>query len=199
MLYQHLESNSLLNPNQSGSRPGDSTVNQLLSIVISTSQAFDSNPPLDVRSVHLDISKAFDRVWHEGLLYKLRRDGISGQLLLLIESFLANRKQRTVLNGKVSKWGSITAGVPQGSILGPLLFLIYINDLTDGVKCNVKLFADDTSILTVVYDPNTAAENMNHDLQLISLWALKWRMSFNPYPTKQALEVTFSRKISPSN
>ena len=112
MLYQHLESNSLLNPNQSGFRPGDSTVNQLLSIVNSISQAVDSNPPLDVRSVYLDISKAFDRVWHEGLLYKLRRNGISCRLLLLIESFLVNRKQRTVLNGKVSRWGSITAGVP---------------------------------------------------------------------------------------
>ena len=91
-LYQHLESNSLLNPNQSGFHPGDSTVNQLLSIVNSISQAFDCNPPLDARSVYLDISKAFDRVWHEGLLYKLRRNGISGRLLLLIESFLANRK-----------------------------------------------------------------------------------------------------------
>ena len=88
-LYQHLESNSLLNPNQSGFHPGDSTVNQLLSIVNSISQAFDCDPPLDARSVYLDISKAFDRVWHEGLLYKLRRNGISGRLLLLIESFLA--------------------------------------------------------------------------------------------------------------
>ena len=119
MLYQHLVSNSLLNPNQSGFRHGDSTVNQLLSIVNSISQTFDCNPPLDVRSVYLDISKALDWVWHEGLLYKVRRNGVSGRLLSLIESFLANRKQRTVLNGKVSKWGSITAGFPQGSILGP--------------------------------------------------------------------------------
>ena len=109
-LYKHFESNSLLNPNQSDFRLGDSTVNQLLSIVNSISQAFDCNPPLDVRSVYLDISKAFDRVWHEGLLHKLRRNGISGRLPLLIESFLANRKQRTVLNGKSSKWSSITAG-----------------------------------------------------------------------------------------
>ena len=105
MLYQHLKSNSLINPNQSGFRPSNSTVNQLLSIVNSISQAFDCNPPLDVRSVYLDTSKAFDRVWHEGLLYKLRRNGIFDRLLLLIESFLANRKQRTVLNGKLSKWG----------------------------------------------------------------------------------------------
>ena len=94
---------------------------------------------------------------------------------------------------------SITAGVPPGSVLGPLFFLIYVNDLTDGLKCNVKLFADDTSIFTVVQDPNAATDNINHDLQLISLWALKWRMSFKPDATKEAVEVTFSRKISPSD
>ena len=119
-LYQHLEIFGLLNPNQSGFRPGDSTINQLLSIVNSIFTAFDSNPPLDVRSVYLDISKAFDRVWHEGLIFKLRRCGVSDKLLLLIQSFLTDRKQHTVLNGKTSKWGNISAGVPQGSILGPL-------------------------------------------------------------------------------
>ena len=97
------------------------------------------------------------------------------------------------MNGKTSEWGTIAAGVPQGSILGPLFFLIYINDLTDGLKCNVKLFADDTSIFTVVHDPNAAAVDMNHDLSLINSWARKWRMSFNPAPNKQAVEVTFSK------
>ena len=198
-LYQHLNMNSLLNPNQSGFRPGDSTVNQLLSIVHSIFTAFDCNPTLDVRSVYLDISKAFDRVWHQGLIYKLRRCGVSGKLLTLMQSFLENRKQRTVLNGKTSTWSTISAGVPQGSILGPLFFLIYINDLTDGLKCNVKLFADDTSIFTVVHDPHTAALDMNHDLNLIKLWAHSWRMSFNPDPTKQAVEVTFSKKRIQTN
>ena len=102
--------------------------------------------------------------------------------------------QRTVLNGQCSNWGSISAGVSQGSILGPLLFLVYINDLTLGFKCNVKLFADDTSLFTVVKDPTIAARNMNHDLALIGKWAQKWRMSFNLDPQKQALELTFSRK-----
>ena len=198
-LYQHLNMNSLLNPNQSGFRPGDSTVNQLLSIVHSIYTAFNCNPTLDVRSVYLDISKAFDRVWHQGLIYKLRRCGVSGKLLTLMQSFLENRKQRTVLNGKTSTWSTISAGVPQGSILGPLFFLIYINDLTDGLKCNVKLFADDTSIFTVVHDPHTAALDMNHDLNLIKLWAHSWRMSFNPDPTKQAVEVTFSKKRIQTN
>ena len=94
--------------------------------------------------------------------------------------FLSERKQRTVLNWQSSRWGNISAGVPQGSILGPLFFLIYINDLTENLSCGVKLFADDTSLFTIVQDPNPAASDLNHDLDLTGLWAHKWRMSFNP-------------------
>ena len=105
--------------------------------------------------------------------------------------------QRTVLNDKTSQWGKISAGVPQGSILGLLFFLVYINDLTTDLKCNVKLFADDTSIFSVVHDPQECAADLNHDLDLIKRWARDRRMSFNPDPTKQAVEVTFSKiKIS---
>ena len=130
--------------------------------------------------MYLDISKAFDRVWHDGLLYRSKRCGVSGPLLFLIQSFLKDRKQRTILNGRSSNWGDISAGVPQGSILGPLLFLVYINDFAVGLKCNVKLYADYTSLFTVEEDSNTAANDMNHDLDLISQWAYAWRMSFNP-------------------
>ena len=185
--------------NQSGFRPGDSTINQLLSITHSIFEAFDCNPSLEVRSVYLDISKAFDRVWHEGLIYKLKRCGVSGNLLLLLKSFLSDRKQRTVLNGQASAWGNVSAGVPQGSILGPLLFLIYINDLTNSLKCSMKLFADDTSLFTAVEDPNIAASDMNHDLEHIALWAHDWRMSFNPDPRKQAVELIFSKKKLKTN
>ena len=183
-MFSHLEACDLLNPNQSGFRHGDSTINQLISITHTIFKAFDCSPPCDVRSVYLDISKAFDRVWHDGLIYKLKRCGVSGELLSLIQSFLKDRKQRTVHNGRNSDWGDISAGVPQGSILGPLFFLVYINDLATDLKCNVKLFADDTSLFTVVEDPNTAANNMNHDLELIIQWAHDWKMAFNPDPQK---------------
>ena len=96
-------------------------------------------------------------------------------------------------------WAEIRAGVPQGSILGPLFFLIYINDLSENLKSTVKLFADDTSIFHVVKDPNTSAEILNHDLTKISEWAYRWKMSFNPDPSKQAQEILFSNKVMKTN
>ena len=124
----------------------------------------------------LDIFKAFDKVWHKGLIYKLKQNDISVNILNTIIDFLSFRKQRVVLNRQVSQWTNIEAGVPQGSILGPLLFLIYINDLST----NAKLFADDTSIFSVVRDINTSAAHFNNDLRKISNWAFQWKMSFNP-------------------
>ena len=181
-LYSHLVSCNLHNPNQSGFRPGDSTINQLICVTHTIFKAFDCHPPRDVRSVYLDISKAFDRVWHDGLIYKLKKCGVSGDFLSLIRSFLKDRKQRTVLNGQNSLWEDVSAGVPHGSILGPLFFLVYINDLATDVKCCVKLFADDTPLFTVVEDTDLAASDINHDLELINRWAYDWKMSFNPDP-----------------
>ena len=146
-LYSYFETQSLFSPCQSGFREGDSCISQLLSITHDIFQAFDANPPLDTRAVFLDISKAFDRVWHEGLILKLKSYGISGSLLSLLQNFLANRYQRVVLNGQTSEWRQIEAGVPQGSILGPLFFLIYINDLPLNLESKPKVFADDTSLL----------------------------------------------------
>ena len=101
-----------------------------------------------------------------------------------------------MLNDQVSAWASLNAGVPQGSILGPLLFLIYINDLSDNLSSNVKLFADDTSLFSVTHDVNVSASELNDDIRKISNWAFQWKMSFNPDVNKQAQEVIFSRKIT---
>ena len=133
----------------------------------------DYNPTLETRAVFLDISKAFDKVWHKGLLFKLESMGISDDFLNLRESFLSEKFQRVLLNGQSSIWASITAGIRQGSVLGPLLFLIYINDLSDGITSNVKLFAHDTSIFSTIHDINYSASNLNSDLQKISEWAFK--------------------------
>ena len=147
------------------------------------------------KSEFLDISKTFDKVWHEGLIFKLELNGISGKLLRLIKDFLSDRKQRVVLNGQCFSWMDVQAGVPQGSILGPLLFLIYINDLPDNLTSNPKLFADDTSLFSTVTDPNVTANQINNDLRSISIWAHQWKMNFNHDTSKEAQEVIFSCKV----
>ena len=123
------------------------------------------NDGFEVRSVFLDISKAFDKVWHKGIIFKLKQNGISNYLLNILLNFLRNRKQRVMLNRHSSSWTSVNAGVPQGSILGPLIFLIYINDLSD-LSSNAKLFADDTSLFSVVHDMNASAIELNSDLKI---------------------------------
>ena len=193
-LYNYLISNNLITKNQSGFRPGDSVTNQLLSIVHDIHTAFDDKNCLEVRSIYLDMSKAFDKVWHDGLIFKLKQNGIEGKFLILLRNYLTDRKQRVVINGKESNWGDIKSGVPQGSVLGPLLFLVYINDLEEGIISSVKFFADDTSIFSIVRDPSKSADDLNHDLSLISKWAHQWKMSFNPDQTKQAEEIIFSQK-----
>ena len=113
------------------------------------------------------MSKALDRVWHEGLLFKLKRLGPSRKYYGLINSFLRSRHQRVVLNGQSSKWSSIKVGIPQGSTLGLLFFLVYINDLPNGLLSNPKLFADDTSIFSVVKDHLNSSNKLNEDLSKI--------------------------------
>ena len=121
-IYTRLQENNLLSPKQSGFQPGDSTIYLLLSITNEILVAFDQYPTRETRAVFLDISKTLDKIWHEGLIGKLKSNGIQGKLLNLTISFLSNR-QRVVLNGKSSEWKYVSAGVPQGSVLGPLFFL----------------------------------------------------------------------------
>ena len=108
------------------------------------------------------------------------------KILNIITDFFGFRKQRVVLNGQASPWSSTEAGVPQGSILEPLLFLIYINDLSDDLFTTAKLFADDTSHFSIVKNVNTSANHRNSDLRKISNWLFQWKMSFNPDHSKQA-------------
>ena len=126
----------------------------------------------------------------------VKQNRIKDNLLCLLIDFLKNRQQRVVLNGQFSSWTKVNAGIPQGSILGPLLVLIYINDLPNGLQSNPKLFADDTSLFYTVQDVTTSTVSLNNDLTKISEWAVQWKMNFNPDPSKQAQELLFSRKIS---
>ena len=125
---------------------------------------------------------------------KLKNNGINGNALQFIESFLNNRRQRVVLNGQSCSWLSIRAGVTQGSVLGPLFFLIYINDLPEGLNSEVKLFADDASYFNIKNCVNTSASTFNSNLLKIQDLAYQWKMSFNSDRSKEAQEIIFSRK-----
>ena len=198
-MLNYVLSNKLFTPSQSGFLPGDSSIAQLLSIIHEIQTAFDNNHTVDVRGVFLDISKAFDKVWHDGLAFKLKSYGVEGELLSLLKNYIQSHEQRVVLNGQTSGWRKINSGVPQGSVLGPILFLIYINDLPDGITSMCKIFADDTSLFSKVLDINKSVTELNTDLEKISQWVSQWKMQFNSDPNKQANEVIFSRRLISNN
>ena len=113
------------------------------------------------------------------LIQKIKSFRIYDTPLKLIEKFVSNIYQRVVLNGQSSSWTVVSAGVPQGSVLGPLFFLMYFNDLICGLSSTTKLFADDTSLFSVVYDITQSTNELNDDLAKLSNWASQWKMSFN--------------------
>ena len=193
-LYNHLRDNNLLSSLQSGFIPGDSIVNQLTYLYNTFCQALDSGK--EVRAVFCDVSKAFDRVWHEGLLLKRKAAGVTWKVLAWFKKYLFNRKQRVILPGVTSDWAYIRAGVPQGSILGPLLFLLFVTDIVLDTESNVRLFADDTSLNIIVDDPITAANCLNIDLERFSKWAANWLVAFIPTKTESLL---ISRKLNKLN
>ena len=155
-----------MSPNQSGFCTGDSCINQLLSITHDIYHSFDEE--FETRAIFLDISTAFEKFWHEGLIYKLRWHSFSGELLSLSINFLTNRKQRVVLNGQNTSWADIKAGVPQGFILGSLFFLLYIYGLTQNLNSNPKPFADDTSLFFIVNNVAQSNSQLTSDLTKIN-------------------------------
>ena len=188
-VYNYLIQNKVFTPFQSGFIQGDSTTYQLINLYDSFCEAVDNGK--EVRVVFLDISKAFDRVWHRDLLHKLHSVGISGHLLKWFEHYLSERQQRVVINGKTSSYLKVPAGVPQGSILGPLLFLVYINDIVSELNCSIRLFADDTSLYIVVENPNASATLLNSSLGNIHSWSKDWLVEFSPPKTDS---MVLSRK-----
>ena len=170
-LFNFFLQNKLFTPCQSGFITGDSCVSQLLSITHEIYQSFDCHLPADIRGTFLDISKAFDNIWHKGLIFKLKTYGLDGKLLTLLENYLTDRQLRVVLYGQT--WQNIYVSVPQGSVLGPLLFLIYINDLPAGLTSMCKIFADDTSLFSKVNDKSNSNTQLNFDLVKINKWAFQ--------------------------
>ena len=161
-IVNHLEKCGLFSDFQYGFRSSRSTADLLTVVSDRITRAFNRSGV--TRAVALDISKAFDRVWHVGLLHKLKSYEISGQIFGLISFFLSNRWLRVVLNGKSSQECLVNAGVPQGSILGLTPFLLYLNDLPDGVICDIAICADDTTL----YSKCDQASDLRQQLELVS-------------------------------
>lgn len=175
-IARHLESNSILTPSQHGFRPGHSCETQLILAFNDWARAADSR--IDVDVAILDFSKAFDSVPHERLKAKLHYYGIRGQVLHWIDAFLGNRRQRVFLNGSCSDWAQVVSGVPQGSVLGPLLFLLYINDIGEGIQSTIRLFADDCVLYREIRGRNDSYI-FQKDLNHLDSWSEKWQMKFN--------------------
>ncbi len=182
-LYNFFKVYGLLSERNSGFKEKDGTINQLVHLCHQIYQGLDNAK--DICLVFLDVSKAFDKVYHPALLHKLERMGIAGNLLDWIASYLENRRQVVVINGVCSDEKSINASVPQGSILGPLLFLVYVNDIVDDLETTPYLFADDTSLFCPVDPKNmqNAFDKVNRDLVKLENWAAQWRVTFNASKT----------------
>jgi len=180
-LYAYLMNNNLINVNQSGFKKGDGTVLQLMRLVDEWAKSIDDPNIACTAAVFLDVRRAFDTVWHDGLTYKLSRYGVKGALNMWVADYLTGRQQRVVINGVASSWGHTKAGVPQGSILGPLLFLVYINDIKD-LPCssNINCFADDTSLSKSGPTAQEVASTTNTDLQHVSTWFVDWGLELHP-------------------
>ena len=192
-IYNHLIVNNLIYKNQSGFLSGHSTVYQLIDIFHQICQSIDSK--MYTCMIFCDISKAFDRVWHQGLLFKLKQSGIDGALLNWIENYLVNRTQKVFIGSSMSTLKQTTAGVPQGSVLGPLFFLVYVNDIVENLLSIIRLFADDTSLAFTSSSLADLEGILNHDLRIISSWARRWLVDFNPSKTV-AMLFTLEKNVN---
>ena len=190
-IVDHLEKCHLFCDFQYGFRSSRSTADLLTVVSDRIAMAFDRSGA--TRAVALDISKAFNRVWHAGLIHKLKSCGILGQIFGLMCSFLSNRQLRVVLDGKSSQEYPVNARVPQGSILGPTLFLLYINDLPDDVICNLAIYADDTTLYSKcdqasdLWQQLELASELDSDLRDTVDWGRKWLVHFNVGKTQLVL------------
>ncbi|CAB4025210.1 Hypothetical predicted protein [Paramuricea clavata] len=189
-LIGHIE--NMISVAQHGFLRGKSCTGQLISVLHRISQNLDSGKQTDI--LYFDVAKAFDTVNHSLLLKKLQRFGLRDNILTWFKSYLSGRQQRVLVNGEISETCPVSSGVPQGSILGPLLFLIYINDLPESITSSavdVSLFADDTKCISVIESPVDACV-LQAEARNVEKWAEFWRLKFNAEKCK-VLSVTRKR------
>ena len=190
-----MSDNNLLPPNQYGFVKGSSTDAQLLDIKHLIATALDSR--LTSKLLFLDVSKAFDRVWHKALLFKLQRLGIRGKLLDWFANYLTIRYQRVVLRGIYSKWIQILAGVPQGSLIGPWLYIMFTSDIVQEIINIIKLYADDSLLMASDATEEACCRRLEPDIQRISDWARKWKINLNPSKTVSLTITRTHREMFP--
>ena len=175
-LVQHLENHDLICDEQHGFRKARSCLTNLLSTLEDWTSMYDEGTAFD--AIYLDFRKAFDTVPHGRLIYKLHKYGIRGNISAWIEDFLRDRKQRVIVNRSKSSWLKVSSGVPQGSVLGPVLFLLYINDLPAVISSSCKIFADDTKVYHQVLSLGDH-DILQGDLENLAKWSKEWLLAFN--------------------
>ena len=190
-IHEHLDKHSILSSLQHGFRSRHSCESQLLITAHDLGNSYNEKKQVDIAI--LDFSKAFDKVPHQRLLGKLRHYGITGQTCGWIQAFLSNRTQCVVVDGASSQWCPVESGVPQGTVLGPLLFLLFINDLPNFVSSQVRLFADDCLLYCTISSIEDQLK-LQADLKSLEDWASTWGMSFNP---SKCTIMSISRSSSP--
>ena len=185
----------LLSPHQHGFIPGRSCGSNLACFLSNGYEAISESAQLD--AVYTDFSSAFQSVNHRLLLYKLEHMyGVGGLALRWLTSYLGRRKQRVVLNGKVSDWVPAVSGTPEGGLLSPLLFSLFVNDLPSVVKTRCLMFADDVKIFQKVKGPNDV-KMLQDDIDAVTRWAADWRLKLNPSKCK-TFKITLKRNFFPS-
>ena len=194
-MYNHLEKYRLITNKQHCFRKHFSCTTQILSLVHDLCQAINAKGQTDI--IFLDFSKAFDKVSHRKLLQKLNSYGFRGQSHSWIRSFSSSRTQAVVMNGDWSFPCEVLSGVPQGTVLAPILFLIYINGIVDGLQSNINLFADDCAVYHKI---ETEEDNklVQDDLNLLHNWGIRWNMDFNVSKCFSMM-VTLYRNVIPCN
>ena len=190
-LMDHLKRNKLFSNRQYGFIGGRSTGLQMLKVLDKWTEIMDRGGEIDV--IYLDFMKAFDTVPYRRLISKLASYGIQGEVLGWIKAFLCDRRQRVAVRGAFSDWLAVLSGIPQGSVLGPLLFVLYINDLPDNIRSEVFMFADDTKVFREIRD-DTDRATLQADLDELQTWSTKWLLKFHPDKCKT---MTVTRKKEP--
>jgi len=180
-ITEHLDRNNLFTEKQFGFMAGRSTSLQLINVLEEWTEAIDSGKTIDC--LYMDYKKAFDTVPHKRLLKKLEAYGLGKNIIEWLQDYLSERRQQVSVNGQNSEWHNVTSGVPQGSVIGPLMFVLYINDLPEEVESSIYLFADDTKIFKII---NTEEDQtyLQRDLNKLNKWTETWLLQLHPEKCK---------------